>query len=240
VNTRFLVAALVVAGCSSDSRECGTNAANYAPGIDPANFPTPTKIDNRYYPLIPGAVFKYRDEDNAITTTTVTSDTKLIMGIETRVVHDVATTETGELIEDTDDYFAQDATGTVWYFGEDTKAYSGTTVSTEGSWVGGEECALPGIQMPATPAVGFAYRQEYLQGEAEDEGAILALGETVTTPLRTFTDCLKTKDTTALEAGVENKYYCPPLGLVSSVDLAMPGGTDKHEDIYEYTAGVNP
>jgi len=233
-------AIVALAACGSDAKTCKPNAAGYAPDITVDRFPTPTTIDNPFYPLIPGAVFKYRDADNVVTTTTVTSDTKTVMGIEVRVVRDVATATTGDVIEDTLDYYAQDRDGTVWYMGEDTKAYAGTMVSTAGSWEGGVDCALPGIQMPATPTVGFSYRQEYLEGSAEDEGAIVSLGETVVTPLRTFTGCVKTKDTTALEAGIENKYYCPAFGLVSSVDLAMPGGTDKHEDIFEYTPGTGP
>jgi hypothetical protein len=228
--------------CHDSPEMCGSNAAGYAPDIAPANFPMSTKIDHAFYPLSPGAVFKYRDADNVITTTSVTSDTRTIMGIDTVVVHDVATTATGDLVEDTFDYFAQDSGGTVWYFGEDTKAYSGSSFSTEGSWIGGEACALPGIQMPAFPTIGFSYRQEYQEGSAEDEGQILSMGETVVTPLRTFDGCLRTKDTTALEAGVENKLYCPNFGLVSSIDLAMPGGTDKHEDIFEFDPppGVAP
>jgi len=46
-----------------------------------------------------------------------------------------------------------------------------------------------------------------------------ALGETVTVPYGTFTDCLKTRDYTPLEPGVdEYKYYCPEVrGVVLEV-----------------------
>jgi hypothetical protein len=239
---RIIVLGSVIAAaaaCSTSNKHaCGDNAAHYAPDIQSSHFPDPTKIDNPYFPLIPGTVFTYVDADNVTTTTTVTSDTKLVMGISVRVVHDVATAADGSPVEDTLDYFAQDQDGVVWYFGEDTTAYSGSMKSTAGSWVGGVDCALPGIQMPASPMVGFGYRQEYLEGSAEDEGAILNLTQTVVTPLRTFSNCIETQDTSGLEPGaIEHKFYCPDFGLVSSVDVAMPGGTDKHEDLVAYSPG---
>ena len=75
----------------------------------------------------------------------------------------------GELVEDTYDWYAQDAAGAVWYLGEDSKEYEGgEVVSTGGSWEAGVDGALPGIIMAADPRLGDAYRQEYYPGEAED------------------------------------------------------------------------
>jgi hypothetical protein len=145
--------------------------------------------------------------------------------VKTAVVHDFLKSPTGELLEDTYDYFAQDKAGNVWYFGEDTKAYSGTTVSTEGSWAAGVGCARPGIVMNANPKVGDSYRQEYLPGEAEDQADVVSLSETVTVPYGTFAGCLETKEYTALAPGdIENKYYCPGVGLLLSADV---GTIDK-------------
>jgi hypothetical protein len=78
----------------------------------------------------------------------VTNETKEILGVTTTVVHDQAFVK-GELVEDTLDWFAQDAAGNVWYFGEDTKELEdGVVVSTEGSWEAGVDGARPGIFMP--------------------------------------------------------------------------------------------
>ena len=41
------------------------------------------------------------------------------MGVDTVVVRDQVF-DGSTLIEDTEDYYAQDAAGNVWYFGEDT------------------------------------------------------------------------------------------------------------------------
>ena len=56
------------------------------------------------------------------------------MGVDTIVVHDVVTNEDGDVVEDTYDWYAQDAAGNVWYFGEDTTSFDEGTPSKEGSW----------------------------------------------------------------------------------------------------------
>ena len=79
----------------------------------------------------------------------VTNHTKEILGIQTTVVHDVVR-ERGHLIENTWDWYAQDACGNVWYLGENTKEYeNGVVVSTEGSWEAGVDGAQPGVIVPA-------------------------------------------------------------------------------------------
>jgi len=202
--------------------------SGYSPKIDPTDFST--KVDNKYYPLVAGTAYTFVDADGNIGQTIVTAETKKILGVDCVVVHDYATSPDGVLLEDTWDYFAQDKAGNVWYFGEDTKAYSGASISTTGSWLGGVDCALPGIVMKASPMVGDSYRQEYLVGYAEDEADVLALDETVTVKDGTFEHCVKTRDYTHLDPGnVENKYYCPGLGLVLTIDLVTVGSGPREE-----------
>jgi hypothetical protein len=127
----------------------------------------------------------------------------------------------GTLIEDTQDWFAQDAAGNVWYLGEDTKEYeNGRVVSTEGSWEWGKDGALPGVIMWADPAahIGEAYRQEFYRGKAEDWGKVLAVSQTVSVPFGNFSGCIRTEDWNGLESGThEQKYYCPQIGFVLEV-----------------------
>jgi hypothetical protein len=141
-------------------------------------------------------------------------DTRLVNGVVTRVVWDRVWLD-GELIEDTKDWYAQDKAGNVWYFGEDSfEMADGKITSHAGSWEAGVNGAQPGIVMLANPVVGQVYRQEYLAGEAEDMGEVLALGETVTVPYGPLSGCLKTRDYTPLEPGAdEHKYYCPEVGF---------------------------
>jgi hypothetical protein len=125
-------------------------------------------------------------------------------------------------VEITDDYYAQDTKGTVWYMGEATTAYEkGKPASTEGSWEAGVAGARPGVIMPAHPRVGMAYRQEYLKGHAEDRAKIVSRDERVKVPLRRFRHTLMTLETTPLEPDVlEAKFYARGVGVVLAVGLS--------------------
>ena len=54
--------------------------------------------------------------------------------------------------------------------------------TTSGSFEAGVDGALPGIIMPADPQPGMRYRQEFYEGEAEDNGEILSTSETTELP----------------------------------------------------------
>jgi hypothetical protein len=188
----------------------------YKPAIDSANFQS--KIDNPYFPLVPGTVLTYTEKgggemkDNIVT---VTHDTKTILGVKCVVVHDVVK-EKGKLIEDTYDWYAQDKQGAVWYFGEATKEYkAGGAVETKGSWEAGVN-GQPGIMMPADRKPGKPYRQEYSPNNAEDMGQVVSVTETVTVPAGTYKDCVKTKDWSMLESGHEFKWYAKGIGVVQA------------------------
>jgi hypothetical protein len=201
----------------------------YAPTIDPANFVA--AIDNPYFPLEPGTTRIYEgqtDKGFEHVEVTVTSDTKQVMGVTCVVVRDVVTVD-GKMEEDTFDWYAQDKDGNVWYFGEDTKKYEADgTVSTEGSFEAGVDGAMPGILMKGNPQVGDAYREEYYPGHAEDEAEIVSSSESVSVPYGSFSDVLKTNNTTKLEPDLlENKYYAKGVGSVLEVDVA--GGSGQVE-----------
>jgi hypothetical protein len=206
--------AIVVAACAGCA-STGTRDEAYHPHIDPSNFQA--KVNNPYYPLVPGTTLTYVETSGGEKTenkVTVTHDTKVIMGVTCVVVHDTVT-KNGRLAEDTYDWLAQDKEGAVWYFGEATREISpGGKVSTEGSWEAGVKGGLPGILMPAHPKPGAPYRQEYGPGTAEDMGQIIALNESVTVPAGTFSDCVKTKEWSLLEGGHENKWYARGVGVV--------------------------
>ena len=130
------------------------------------------------------------------------------------------------MTEETDDWYAWDNDGNVWYFGEDTVEYlyddnwdpAGT--STEGSWEAGVDGALPGIVMPTDPMTGMCYQQEYYEDEAEDMGKVLRLEMNVSIDYGDYEGCLKTKEWTPLDPGtVEHKYYAPEVGLVYIEEL---------------------
>ncbi|MBA2385728.1 MAG: hypothetical protein H0V69_01415 [Acidimicrobiia bacterium] len=240
--------ALAAAGCGSDESEseaettsggattdgATTTAAATTSGdlpqgsepvdMDPADFTT--QIDNAYWPMDPGTRWTYRetDEEGAKleVVVTVTGATKEIAnGVTARVVRD-SVTEDGKLIEDTFDWYAQDAEGNVWYMGENTAEFENGKVKTRGgSFEAGVDGAQAGIIMPADPQDGMQYRQEYYEGEAEDMFEIKTVGGSQDVPAGSFDDVITTTDWNPLDPKViEEKQYAPGVGLIYETKVA--------------------
>ena len=146
--------------------------------------------------------------------------------MSTWVVQDTVTVD-GETVEDTFDWFAQDREGNVWYFGEDSREFEdGVAVRADGSWEAGIAGALPGIAMPADPTPGFAYRQEFDPGNAEDMGEILEAGVARSTGTASYADVVVTEDWTPLDPEiVEEKWYARDVGNIRSTHTAGETGT---------------
>jgi hypothetical protein len=187
----------------------------YNPIINPANFVE--GVTSPFFPLTPGTTFIYRGGGETVTVT-VTDRTKMILGVKCIVVRDVVEVD-GQVVEDTEDFFAQDVQGNVWYFGEITQEFEdGELTSLQGSFKAGVNGAKPGIIMRASPQVGNIYRQEFLLNEAEDIAEVLSLVGSATVPAAACSDCLITKEFTPLEPGaVENKYYARGIGFILQV-----------------------
>ena len=160
----------VAAGCgggSSNTLPTGSEQVT----LDPADFTTeidePVLADGARRPLgLPGDRRRRRraegrgdgdrpDEDDRTASRRGSSTT--------------SSPRTASSIEDTFDWYAQDADGNVWYLGEDTKEFeNGKVTTTAGSWEHGVDGAQAGVIVPADPEPGLEYRQEYYAGEAED------------------------------------------------------------------------
>ncbi len=177
-----------------------------------------TTVDNPWMPLRPGTRWRFVGHTaggTEHTVVTVLQSTKVVDGVRTVVVHDVTRRGNGKLLENTYDWFAQDRRGNVWYFGENTKAYDGGTVSRAGSWEAGRHGARAGIVMKAHPRVGDAYRQEYRKGVAEDQARVLSRAGAADVPYGSLRGLLKTRDFTRLEPGADEvKYYAKGVGVV--------------------------
>ena len=190
----------------------------YNPVIDPANFVS--RVDNPYFPLDPGTVFRYVTNGKStqeVDDMTVTNDTKMILNVMTTAVLDSVYTN-GDLTEATVDWYAQDKQGNVWYFGEDSKELDhGQVVSTEGSWEAGVAGAKPGIVMEANPQIGDTYRQEYLPGVAEDMAKVTGLDVPITVPYGSFSALETTESTAVSPSDHERKYYARNVGIVLEV-----------------------
>lgn len=160
-------------------------------------------------------------------------------GVTCLIVNDLME-ENGEVIEDTDDWYALHVlTNDVWYCGEIARDYETfeedspaipELVSIEGSFKPYRDGDQPGILVPDAPYVGQAYRQEFSLGNAEDVAEVLSTnyvfgGETddpdnldylVPGELANHfcpdkdARCLVTRDFTPLEPDVEERKYYAP------------------------------
>jgi hypothetical protein len=178
-------------------------------------------IDNPWFPLKPGSVWRYRgvkDGKPSRDIVRVTGRTKTILGVRTTAVSDRLYLS-GRLEERTTDWYAQDSRGNVWYFGEDTAELDrhGRVKTREGSWQAGVKGAREGLFMPARPRVGQTGLQEFLKGHAEDHFKVLR---------RTRTTLL-TKEWTPLEPGViDHKHYRRGVGTV--LEETVRGGDERN------------
>jgi hypothetical protein len=229
--------ALVAFGCGGDNSGEGKNAALPTGGepvaLDPADFTA--AVDNRYWPMAPdgkpGRRWVLRSDDERIVVS-VTGRKKSVAGIDALVLNDTARDDEGNLVEVTDDWYAQDREGNVWYLGAAAKEYEdGKVVSTDGSWQHGVDGAYAGVVIPADPRPGLKYRQEYYKGEAEDVSTVVRVNARVSVPAGAFGSCLETRDTTALEPDlVERKYYAPGVGPV----MAAVTGESGRDELVSY------
>src|SRR4051812_36717515 len=201
---------------------------SYHPRLDRAGFSP--DVTNPWFPLPSGRTFVYsgvKDGRTAVDVVTVTGRTRVLDGVRTRIVEDRLLLG-GRLQERTSDYYAQDACGNVWYFGEDTAELdrNGRVVDRSGSFHAGVEGAQPGVFMQAEPQLGRRFRQEWFRGEAEDTFRVVDRDSVVTVPYGDFRHALRTEESTALEPGVlDNKHYVRGIGEVE--EHTVRGGTER-------------
>lgn len=237
------VVALLLPGCGSSPEKSGPA------GVDGLEIPTPSAdpadfveiIDNPWLPLTPGRTWVYESPtgDGERIAVTVTGETRVVQGVTTTVVRDVTTGPDGEVVEVTDDWFAQDRAGNVWSFGEATTEYDDRgRPGTGGSWEAGMDGAQAGIVMLAAPRLGDGYQQGFLEGEAEDRATVLSLEARVTVGLGSYDGLLQTQETTPLEPGLTgHRYYARGIGLVYEETVA---GGEGAAALVEFTSDGGP
>ena len=160
---------------------------------------------------------------DVVLTITVLDETQLVDGVETRVVEERETAD-GELVEVSRNLFAIcDRTSAAFYYGEAVDNYHpGGGITHEGSWLAGEGGAVAGVLMPGEILLGARYFQEVAPGVAMDRATVVGMGLVVETPAGTFTDCIRTKETTPLEPNNnEFKLYAPGIGIIVDASLKL-------------------
>lgn len=239
VSTALVLGIAALAGAAAQANR-GLPEGHQPANINPADFTT--AIDNPYYPLHPGDRRVYRetapDGTRQKIVDVVTDRTKRIAnGVTARVILATVTDHRGKVVEFTEEWFAQDRAGNVWYFGEDTTSFENGRADHHGSFEAGVNGAEPGVQMPAKPQPGMRYRLEggYRTGAA-DHTEVLSVGkEQVEVPFRHFQRTAMMRDHTPLDPKVsELWFYAKGVGAVLSVDLS---GGDHREELVRFTRG---
>lgn len=214
----------------------------YDPEINPALFDndfTNLTNPNPFFPLTIGIRWEFAG-GNELNTVEVLNQTKLIAGVRCIVVNDQVFKD-GDLVEDTDDWFAQAKDGNVWYFGEEVKDFESfdgdnprkpELVSTDGSFKFGREGDKGAIFFFASPRQGLVHLEEFSLGNAEDVTEILSTTYRfgINAELDRFVpqqlaerfcssgDCVATKNFSLLEPGIfARKYYARGIGFFLEV-----------------------
>jgi hypothetical protein len=127
------------------------------------------------------------------------------------------------------DFYAQDDTGAVWYFGEDVFNFKdGFIADTHGTWIAGKDGPAAMI-MPADPQVGDVYRPENIPGFVFEEVTVRSVGETLEGPLGPVEGGLAIEEL-HMDGSTEGKTFGPGYGEfftggggdVEALALAVP------------------
>jgi hypothetical protein len=154
---------------------------------------------------------------------TVLDETKMVDGVEARVVEEHES-KNGKVAEVSRNYYAiSKRSNSVFYMGEEVDVYKdGKVAGHEGSWLSGVKGAKFGLMMAGTPLLRARYQQEVAPGVALDRAEIVSISETVKTTAGEFKNCLKIEESTPLEPGTKGyKYYAAGVGLVQDGKLLL-------------------
>jgi hypothetical protein len=206
---------------------CGSGGSSASPKTVGGFMHDSADVTNAWFPIRPGMTWTYRGTKDGRATheiVDVRPGAKVIRGVRCAIVRDRLFTGR-HVSERTTDWYAQDAKGNVWYFGEDTAELDakGDVRSTEGSWQAGRNGARQGLFMPTRPRVGQTARQEYFRTHAEDHFRVKALGVRVSSPAVSSKRGLLTSEWTPLEPGVlDHKLYVRGVGTVREESVRGP------------------
>jgi len=223
----ILIAAstLALAGCASTD-------SNHSAQMELPKFSHPREITNPYLPLasLKQDILKNENERVERTARPEIRKTFQVGGhtVEALTVEDREFNASGELIEATRDYFAQDDAGNVYYMGEDVDEYShGKITGHSGAWLFGKDTQRLGLLMPAHPKVGDKFKSEDAPPITWEADEVISLSETASVPAGTFQNCLKIKEN-ASDGDTECKLYAPGVGCVDEIEGKSPLPLKSH------------
>lgn len=211
------------------------SAANAEVAVGTPVFSDPTIFSNDFFPFTPGGVKVHRgdgDGEKLVVTELFLTDTRTFQwnggSVATRVLREVEF-ENGQLVEISDNYFAEADDGTVYYFGEVVDDYEdGAVVGHDGSWlVGGAtlpadpvdtaNATNPALFMPVDPEVGDSWKPEDLFPFVDETVTCQKFVGKHKTEAGKFKDVMQVKETSALDSGSEKKWYARGVGVIHAV-----------------------
>jgi len=203
-----------------------TSAADCAPAsaFDPANFTNSTRVNNRWYPLVPGTQFVLEgraDRGGGVlphrVVVVVTDLVKVINGARTVVLWD-RDFSSDALVEAELAFHAQDNAGNVWVLGEYPEEYvAGVFTGAPNTWISGLAGAEGGLIVEGNPRVGDKYLQGYVPDISFlDCAKVHKMGRETCVPTGCYTDVQIVAERSPLEpgSGTQLKYYAPGVGNV--------------------------
>lgn len=219
-------------------------AETVLPAFNATNFTGNPVITNPYFPVVEGQVRSYDGSAGERFVLTGLGAGPTILGVKTFTVRDRAF-DGEQLVEDTFDYYAQDKSGNVWYFGEDVTNYhydkDGNLTGTDSSssWRAGINGALPGYIMPTDLTIGFNYFQEHAPADdALDEGTTIALLGSFGAGGTDYSNVLQVLETSDIDKGARGfKYYAPGVGLIFEAEGLKPNLKNPSQT-FELTTGA--
>lgn len=213
-------AALIATAIGAESLQLDDDRWTKVFSVEPGELASTGR--NPFFILEPGWQMVYEGGNERLVIT-VLDETRVIDGVETRLVEE-RETKSGQIVEVSRNFFAiSRRTNGVFYFGEEVDLYrDGEVAGHEGAWVAGVGGARFGLMMPGQPLLGARYYQEIAPEVAMDRAEIVGLDATVKCPAGNFEHCLKVEETTPLEAGEkEYKYYAAGIGMVQDGSLKL-------------------
>lgn len=182
--------------------------------VDKANLAA-TGASPYFIALIPGTRLSYVAKNGQDTLQlTILNETRVVDGVTTAILEERESVK-GQLEEVSRNFFALDkTTGDVYYFGEEVDIYEdGKIVKHEGAWESGVDNARFGLMLPGKPQIGDRFYQEIAKN-AMDRAEITSLTAEIQTPAGTFSNCLRIKETSAIESGSSEKVFAPGVGMI--------------------------
>jgi len=224
---RAAVLGLVGAALIGVLGACGASPRSLGPsGIDGLTIPTPSpdpadfgdRVDNPWFPLVPGTEWTYRHD-------TTTRSTGVVAAVLPghREIAGVATTGVrwqvprhGRRVTVLVRWYAEDHAGNVWWFGQDVRRGSVVDDLARRSWAAGVDGAQAGLVLSADPRVGDGYANAEAPGVVERRSTVVSLTATVATPHTTYRDTVLTRDLSTLEpTRVTQSFFARDVGLVA-------------------------